>query len=55
MIEIEHVSKRYGADTGSSNLALSDATLTAQSGFTPLVGPSGCGKGDSSVGHIGWE
>jgi NitT/TauT family transport system ATP-binding protein len=46
MIEIDHVSHRYGRSGGGGEfLAVSDVTLTIDEGtFVSFLGPSGCGK-----------
>ncbi|MGA7804188.1 MAG: ABC transporter ATP-binding protein [Bradyrhizobium sp.] len=45
MIEIDHVSQVFQTSTRHDHLALSDISLTIESGaFVSILGPSGCGK-----------
>ena len=47
MVELKHVSFRYGSEEGGAELvsSLSDVSLTVRDGeFVLLTGPSGCGK-----------
>lgn len=46
MIELKHISTSYGKEE-----ILRDVSLTVKEGeFVVLIGPSGCGKDDSSEG-----
>jgi len=45
MVRLEGVKKTYVSREGEENVAVSDATMTVNSGdLVSLVGPSGCGK-----------
>ncbi|TNE40611.1 MAG: ATP-binding cassette domain-containing protein, partial [Alphaproteobacteria bacterium] len=45
MIRLEGVQKTYVSREGAKHVAVSDATMTVNSGdLVSLVGPSGCGK-----------
>lgn len=45
LVQVEHVSKVYGSNVGVQTRALSDISLTVETGeFIAVVGPSGSGK-----------